>query len=81
MKEATITSKGQITIPKEIREALGVKEGVKVVFIQEGQKVVMMKKIKDPLKRLAELRKEITFSRKEIEEMIKESKKEWGKFQ
>ena len=32
MPTATLTSKGQITVPKEIREALGVSTGDKLVF-------------------------------------------------
>ncbi len=42
MELAKITSKGQITIPAAIRKLLGLKEGDKVLFIQEGSKVVMM---------------------------------------
>lgn len=42
MKESTtLTTKGQVTIPKEIREALGLKPGDKVVFEKEGNKVVL----------------------------------------
>jgi len=39
----SVTSKGQITIPKEIREALGLMEGDKVIFILEGERVVVRK--------------------------------------
>ena len=42
MELAKITSKGQITIPVAIRKALGVKDGDKVLFMQEGDKVVML---------------------------------------
>lgn len=35
---AKITSKGQVTIPKEVREALGVKEGDSLVFeVEDGE--------------------------------------------
>jgi len=34
MSEATITSKGQVTIPAEIRKAMGLKPGERVVFTQ-----------------------------------------------
>lgn len=40
---ASITTKGQITIPKEIRDALNLKEGNRVIFIIEGDKVVIRK--------------------------------------
>lgn len=42
MELAKVTSKGQITIPVAIRRALGVKDGDKVMFIQQEGKVVMM---------------------------------------
>lgn len=42
MDLAKITSKGQITIPAAIRKALGVKDGDKVLFVKEGEKIVMM---------------------------------------
>ena len=32
MATSTITSKGQITVPKEVRDRLGVKEGDRLVF-------------------------------------------------
>jgi len=31
-KQATITSKGQITVPREVRQALGVRSGDKLLF-------------------------------------------------
>jgi len=38
-KLARITSKGQITIPHEIRRALGVRSGDKLLFEEEGAEV------------------------------------------
>jgi AbrB family looped-hinge helix DNA binding protein len=35
MATATITSKGQITLPKEVRDALGVGTGDRVEFVAE----------------------------------------------
>ena len=43
VRVGTVTSKGQVTIPKEIRETLGVIEGDKLVFLVEGDRVVMRK--------------------------------------
>ncbi len=42
MSTATLTSKGQITIPKDVREALGVGTGDRVEFIDEGEGVYRM---------------------------------------
>jgi len=38
-REAKITSKGQITVPREIRHALGVKPGDKIIFEQNGKDI------------------------------------------
>jgi antitoxin PrlF len=38
---ATVTSKGQVTLPKSVREALGIKEGDRVLFrVMEGRAVL-----------------------------------------
>lgn len=34
--QATVTSKGQITIPAEVRKHLGLKQGDRVEFVMEG---------------------------------------------
>ena len=49
MELAKVTSKGQITIPVAIRRALGIKDGDKVMFIQQEGKVVMMNASLDAL--------------------------------
>jgi antitoxin PrlF len=38
---ARLTSKGQVTLPKSIREALGLQEGDRVVFRVEGSYAVL----------------------------------------
>lgn len=42
MSTATVTSKGQITIPKEVREALGLDTGHRVFFMLREDGVVEM---------------------------------------
>ena len=41
MLQSTVTRKGQTTIPKEIREMLGIKPNDKLFYIVEGAKVVL----------------------------------------
>lgn len=41
MVMSKVTMKGQATIPKEIRDYLGLKPGDRVAFIQRGDEVVL----------------------------------------
>ena len=38
---AKVTSKGQVTLPKTVREALGIESGDEVVFRVEGDRAVL----------------------------------------
>ncbi len=38
---ARVTSKGQVTVPKAVRDALGIKEGDEVIFRVEGNRAVL----------------------------------------
>lgn len=42
MELAKVTSKGQITIPVDIRRKLGVKEGDKVLFMEDHGRIFVM---------------------------------------
>ena len=44
METSKITTKGQVTIPKEIRERVHLQPGDEVEFTLEGEKVVMQKR-------------------------------------
>lgn len=39
---AKVMAKGQITLPKDIRDALGIKTGDRVTLIRQGNQVIMM---------------------------------------
>lgn len=38
---AKVTSKGQVTVPKAVRDALGIKEGDGIVFRVEGNRAIL----------------------------------------
>lgn len=38
---AKLTSKGQVTVPKAVRDALGLEEGDKLIFRVEGNRAVL----------------------------------------
>ena len=50
MELAKVTSKGQITIPVDIRRKLGVKTGDKVLFVEEAGKIYILNSSMDALK-------------------------------
>lgn len=57
---ATVSSRGQICIPNDIREEMGLKEGSKVLFALTGRSLIMKKvsigtfaEVTKPLKELA----------------------------
>lgn len=47
MAEATLSSKNQIVVPKEAREALGVKPGAKLLVVVERNMVTLLRKPKN----------------------------------
>ena len=51
MELAKVTSKGQITIPIDIRRKLGVKEGDKILFMEDRGRIVMMNSSMEALHR------------------------------
>jgi AbrB family looped-hinge helix DNA binding protein len=46
MAEATLSSKNQIVIPREAREALGIKPGDRVLVVVHGNRVIVLEKPK-----------------------------------
>jgi AbrB family looped-hinge helix DNA binding protein len=54
MELATVTSKGQITIPASIRKELRLKEGSKVLFFNNGKDIVIQNSVAMALERAQE---------------------------
>jgi len=46
MTEATLSTKNQIVIPREAREALGLKPGDKILVVVRGEKILALQKPK-----------------------------------
>jgi len=73
---AKITSKSQITLPKEVRALLGVEPGCVVVFEQEGNRIVVK-----PAKTLSEFKGILKGVRSSVDydEIRKKAKNHVGK--
>ena len=50
--EATVAERGQITLPKQVRDALGLTKGTKLKIEIEGSRIVMRKDVDDAISRL-----------------------------
>lgn len=68
MEEVKISSKGQIVIPKYLRDALGMQTGKSLMVVKEENKLVLFAKPDDPLNSLIDTGKEISMKniRREI---------------
>jgi len=64
-----VTKKYQVTIPKEVREALRIKAGDEVVFVREGDRYVLMK-LTDLLRELSEITKDVDETIEEVRQGI-----------
>ena len=81
MELAKVTSKGQITIPKEIRDILKVKEGSKIIFFEKGGEIVIknaamiaLEKIQEDFK--GEAKRLELETEEDVVKLIKEFRKE-----
>ena len=77
-EDATITSKGQVTIPKRIRDELELSAGTEVEFILEDDGTVRVRPKEPPLERLRTIQKELAEHDVDINKMRRESKKAWS---
>jgi antitoxin PrlF len=50
--EATVAERGQITLPKQVRDALGLVKGTKLKVELDGGRIVLRKDVDDALSRL-----------------------------
>ena len=50
--EATVAERGQITLPKSVRDALGLTKGTKLKVELDGGRIVLRKDVDDALSRL-----------------------------
>ncbi len=71
---SSVTSKGQVTIPKEIRDSLGITKGDRVIFLKDGDVVIIRKVTDEKLTDLLESHKPMAESSVEFQRRLR---KEW----
>jgi len=69
MPSATLTSKGQITLPKEVREILGVSTGDQIEFVINDRREVSVRSAKGDVRELRGMLKHLVKRPLTVEEM------------
>lgn len=81
MSSTTVTTKGQVTIPKEIREHLNLDTGSKVEFVIDEQGIVKLLPLNVPIQSLSGILYRPGMNTATLEEMeaaIKEGSSDWS---
>ncbi|OGS49571.1 MAG: hypothetical protein A3K65_07725 [Euryarchaeota archaeon RBG_16_68_12] len=73
---ATITSKGQVTVPASLRKKYGLKEGTRLIFVEAGDELRILRE--QDLDRMFavfdRIRKDTKMTRKELDALVKRTK-------
>jgi len=75
--DATLTSKGQVTIPKRIREQLGLEAGTKIEFVLDDDGSLHVRPKKPPMERLGAIQEQLSSREVDIDRMRRDSKGAW----
>lgn len=78
MHSSSLTSKGQVTIPAEIRQQLGFHSGDKVGFLIEDDHIILFRKQNDIEAAFGICKPKRTASLKDIEEAIRKGGSDGG---
>lgn len=78
---ARVTSKGQLTVPKPIRDRLGISEGTTVAFEINDDGTVTLTPQKDSWELLDEIRSAPRETDRTVAELQAESKQAWSKYE
>lgn len=80
-ESARVTSKGQITIPKAIRDRLGIEEGTTVAFEVHDDGTLTLSPRKDSWELLEEIQQAPRRTDKSVGELLAESERAWSKYE
>lgn len=76
--DATITSKGQVTIPKRIREQLDLSAGDQVEFVVSDVGELTVRRKRDPMDRLRDVRDTLETIEVDVADLRRQADREWS---
>ena len=73
---ATVTSKGQVTIPVSVRKKLGIRKGSRIVFLEAGNevRVVTEDDLEEQFAVFDRMRKRARLTRAQLRDSVKEAR-------
>lgn len=79
-EDARITSKGQVTIPKRIRDRLGLEAGEDIEFVLTDDGELTVRPKRPAMERLRAVKTTIAehYDDLDVDELRRRSKREWG---
>lgn len=77
-EDATITSKGQVTIPKRVRDKFGLEEGEEIQFIITEAGELTIRQKRDPMEHLREVREQLAPHAIDVADLREQAKTEWS---
>lgn len=77
-EDATITSKGQVTIPKRIREKLDLQEGDQLEFVVTDDGELTIRRKRDAMERLRDVRTQLAPLEVDVDDLRRQAKTEWS---
>ncbi len=74
---ATITSKGQVTLPASVRKRMGLRKGTRIVFMEEGNGVRLLREedLERGFEAFDRMRRDSKLTRKRMDALVKEARR------
>ncbi|MEO6182753.1 MAG: AbrB/MazE/SpoVT family DNA-binding domain-containing protein [Verrucomicrobiota bacterium] len=76
MDTAYVTSKGQLLIPSRIRRRFGIKPGTRIVFVEEGDRIIFQPVTREYISSFRGIYKQKPGEKSIVQELIEERRAE-----
>lgn len=80
-EEVTVTESGAVTIPRTVRERLGIKEGDAISITVEEDGTATVRKARDPMGQLRDVREQLAPLEVDVEQLQREAERAWSTFE
>jgi AbrB family looped-hinge helix DNA binding protein len=78
LEAATVTSKGQVTIPKRVRERLQIEAGDRLEFVVTEEGELTVRRERDAMERLRDVRETLAPLEVDVDDLRRRAKTAWS---